>query len=189
MAMRIQDVMVREVVTIDASATVVEAAQRMAEANVGVLPVIDDGELCGVVTDRDLVVRVLAREADPRFTRAGDCATTEVVAARPEWNVDQALELMSRHHVGRLPVVDDDERPIGMVTLSSLTLRSRGVEEALSAAKEVSRRSAKGAAGPASRSGAGAREARKASRRPSRAQSNRAATRKEGGKRRLKRAS
>jgi CBS domain-containing protein len=62
--MRIRDVMVREVVTIDASATVVEAAQRMAEANVGVLPVIDDGELCGVVTDRDLVVRVLAREAD-----------------------------------------------------------------------------------------------------------------------------
>jgi acetoin utilization protein AcuB len=63
--MRIRDVMVREVVTIDASATVVEAAQRMAEANVGVLPVIDDGELCGVVTDRDLVVTHIGSRGRP----------------------------------------------------------------------------------------------------------------------------
>jgi CBS domain-containing protein len=187
--MRIRDVMVRDVVTIDASATVVEAAQRMVEANVGVLPVIENGELRGVLTDRDLVVRALAREADPRSTRAGDCATAEVFAARPEWDVDQALEMMSRHQVGRLPVVDDEERPIGIVTLSSLALRSRGDKEALSAAKEVSRRSAKGAPGSASRSKAGARKERKASRRSSKGQSNRTATRKEPGKRRLKPAS
>jgi CBS domain-containing protein len=186
--MRIRDVMVRDVVTIDASATVVEAAQRMVEANVGILPVIEDGELRGVLTDRDLVIRALAREADPRSTRAGDCATAEVFAARPEWNVDQALEMMSRHQVGRLPVIDDDERPIGIVTLSSLALRSRGDREALSAAKEVSRRSAKGAPDPGSKSGA-ARKERKASRRPSKGQSNQTATRKEPGKRRLKRAS
>ncbi len=184
--MRIKDVMVREVVTIDVTATLVEAAQRMREANVGVLPVIEDGELRGVLTDRDLVVRAQAPGADPPSPPVGDYATAEPFAARPGWDVDQAFELMARHQVGRLPVVDEDERPIGIVTLSSLALRSREDKAALSAAKEVSRRSAKGTPGPASRAGAGAR---KPSPRPSGGRSHRAPARTEPGKRRLKRAS
>jgi CBS domain-containing protein len=143
--MRIQDVMVHDLVTIDASATLTEAARRMRDANVGVLPVLVDGALGGVLTDRDVVVRAVAQGADPRSTRVGDCATTEPLAARPEWDVEQALELMAHYQVGRLPVIDAQGRPIGIVTLSSLALRSREDGEALAAAKDVSRRSAKGA--------------------------------------------
>jgi CBS-domain-containing membrane protein len=131
------------VVTIDASATLVEAAQRMREANVGVLPVIQDGVIRGVVTDRDLVVRAIAQEADPRATRVGDCATVELLVAHADWDTDRALELMARHQIGRLPVVDAADRPIGIVMLSSLALRAREDAQALSAARKC----------PAARSG------------------------------------
>lgn len=166
--MRVQDVMVRNVVTIDASAMLVEAAKKMREANVGVLPVIEDGQMRGVLTDRDLVVRAIAREADPASTSVGDCATTELLTAQPDWDVDEALKLMAHHQIGRLPVVDDEHRPIGIVTLSSVALRSREDDETLTAAKEVSRRSAKGAPRPAGavarRAKRGAEEARPAKR-------------------------
>jgi CBS domain-containing protein len=146
--MRVQDVMVRDVVAVDASATLVEAAKKMREANVGVLPVMENGEVRGVLTDRDLVVRAIAREADPASTSVGDCATAGPRTARADWDVDQALTMMAEHQIGRLPVVDDRNRPVGIVTLSSLALRSCEDDEALLAAKEVSRRSAKGASGP-----------------------------------------
>ncbi len=204
--MRMRDVMVRDVVTIDASETLVEAAERMREANVGILPVIQAGALRGVLTDRDLVVRAIAREADPRTTRVGDCATVEPFVAHADWDVDQALELMARHQVGRLPVVDAEGRPIGIVTLSSLALRSRQDDEALSAAKEISRRSARGGRGPvrepAKEGAAGVRQARgrraaagrqpsgpRPAQKPAGGRAHRAAPRTEPGKRRFKRAS
>jgi CBS domain-containing protein len=163
--MTIGDVMVRGVGTIEASATLVEAARRMREANVGILPVVEAGAVRGVVTDRELVVRAIAGEADARATRVGGCATAEPLVAHTDWDADEALELMARHQVGRLPVVDIDDRPIGIVTLSSLALRAREDDDALAAAKEVSRRSARGARGPAAgaeRSGQGQGAARRA---------------------------
>jgi CBS domain-containing protein len=188
--MRIADVMVRDVATIDASATLAEAARRMAEANVGVLPVIQEGVVRGVLTDRDLVVRAIARDADPRTTRVGDCATVEPVFAQADWDADEALELMAQHQIGRLPVVDDDDRPVGMVTLSSLALRARQDDEALSAAKEVARRSAKGGRAPMAGTARSAvrPSGRRPAQKPAGGRSHRAATRTEPGKRRFKRA-
>lgn len=142
-ARRVEDVMVREVETIDASAPLTQAAQRMRDANVGVLPVVEGGRLRGVLTDRDIVVRGVARGADLASLRVADCASRDLVAARAEWSVEHAMDIMAMHQVGRLPVVDDGERVIGIVTLSSLALRSPRQDEALDAAKEVSRRSAR----------------------------------------------
>ena len=62
--MKIRDVMVRDVIAVDPSASLAEAAQLMRQANVGILPVVEDGQVCGVITDRDLVVRALAVDAD-----------------------------------------------------------------------------------------------------------------------------
>jgi CBS domain-containing protein len=62
--MKIRDVMVRDVIAVDPSASLAEAAQLMRQANVGILPVVEDGQVCGVITDRDLVVRALAADAD-----------------------------------------------------------------------------------------------------------------------------
>lgn len=141
--MKVKDVMVRDVVSIDASKTLEEAAQLMSEANVGVLPVLEHGRLTGVVTDRDIVVRGVARKADPGATKVGDCASKDTVCARPEWDIDSAMDRMAQEQIGRLPVVDDANQVVGMVTLSSLALRSRQKGDALETAQEVSRRSAR----------------------------------------------
>lgn len=137
------DVMVRNVLTIEASATLLEAAQKMREANVGVLPVVDAGRLRGVVTDRDLVVRGMARGMDAAQTPVRYIASEDLACARADWDVEDAMQVMADCQVGRLPVVDDDNRVIGIVTLSSLALRSDEEHEALETAQEVSRRSAR----------------------------------------------
>ena len=142
--MKIRDVMVRDVVAIEPSVSLAEAAKLMRQANVGILPVVEDGQVCGVITDRDLVVRALALDADLGSTPVGECATGDPVVAHPDWDLDQAMETMARAQIGRLPVIDDDNQLAGMVTLGSLALRARKDKETLAAAKAVSRRSVKG---------------------------------------------
>src|SRR5262245_44834685 len=137
------DVMVRNVQTIDASMNLTQAAQRMRDANVGVLPVVEGGRLRGIVTDRDLVIRGMASGVDPSSMRVSDVATHSLIAARPDWVVQRAMDTMASHQIGRLPVIDEHERVCGMVTLSSLALRASQQHEALDTAKEVSRRSAR----------------------------------------------
>lgn len=143
---RVADVMVADVVTIEPSASLITAARRMGDANVGMLPVVDRGRVIGVLTDRDLVVRGMAREVDPDATRVSECMSDRVIPAHPDWPTERAIITMAQAQVGRLPVLDDDERLVGVVTLSSMAFRSRHKAVALEAAQEVSRRSAREAA-------------------------------------------
>jgi CBS domain-containing protein len=141
---RLRDVMITDVHAIEPDTTVVEAAEQMRQKNVGVLPIVDNDQVIGVITDRDLVVRVLAkRGADPATIRAVDCATKTPILAKPDWTPERALLVMAEQQIGRLPVVDDGGRLIGMVTLSSLALRSQKPDETLAAARKVSLRSAR----------------------------------------------
>jgi CBS domain-containing protein len=141
----VQEVMIRDVVTIDASATLLDAAELMRDFNVGMLPVMEDGELRGIVTDRDLVVRAMTRDVRPSEVRVGECLSEPPSCAAPDWSLEEAMDEMARQQVGRLPVVDADDRVIGVVTLSSLALRSPKQQEALETAQEVSRRSTRAA--------------------------------------------
>ena len=95
----VRDVMVDDVLTIDADATLLDAAQLMRDGNVGVLPVIEDGRLRGIITDRDLVVRAMAEGAVPAMTRVGECATWDIICARPESSIEEVMEVM-RHAAG-----------------------------------------------------------------------------------------
>jgi CBS domain-containing protein len=115
---QVGDIMVAAVETIDADASVADAARRMRDANVGALPVVDGqgGRLVGIVTDRDLVIRGLAADVDPRALRVRDCATAAPFTVQADWELDDAATLMARHRIGRLPVVDDHHRPVGIVT-------------------------------------------------------------------------
>lgn len=140
---RVKDVMIDKVISVDSSSTLAEAAQLMRDGNIGVLPVVEGGRLRGLLTDRDIVIRAVARGADARVTRVAECATGQVVSAKPEWSAEAAGQAMARHQIGRLPVVDEDGSLVGIVTLSSLALRSRDSDEAHHAAEEVSRRSAR----------------------------------------------
>ncbi len=96
------------------SATVVDAARTMAQEDVGPVPIVDGDRLVGIVTDRDLVVRVLAEGRDPNSTTVGEIASGDLVTVQPDTDVGEALELMSQQQVRRLLVAEGD-RLVGIV--------------------------------------------------------------------------
>lgn len=108
-----------DVHTVDAAATVTEAARLLADAGVGSLPVVEDGRPIGIVTDRDLVVRVLAKGEDPETLRVGRVATSPLVSIASDRNVDEAIFLMSSNRIRRLVVVDDG-RLTGVVSQADI---------------------------------------------------------------------
>ncbi len=113
--MRIADVMTRDVRVIQPDRTVREAARVMDEMNVGVLPVCDGRRLVGMVTDRDIVLRVVAEGKDPQASTVGEVASKDLVTVDPQQDLDEALRLMAQHQVRRLPVVEEDGRLVGIL--------------------------------------------------------------------------
>ncbi|HEX2045655.1 MAG TPA: CBS domain-containing protein, partial [Gaiellaceae bacterium] len=111
---QIRDLMTENPASCERGTSVAEVAKVMAREDVGPVPVVEGGKLVGVVTDRDLVVRVLAEGRDPESTTAGEVASSEVVTVSPDDSLDEALQLLARHQVRRLPVVEND-RLVGIV--------------------------------------------------------------------------
>lgn len=118
--MKVRDVMSGNVVRIHPEETVAVAARTLTRYNIGVLPVCgNDGKLCGVVTDRDLVTRCVAAERRPENTRIRDVMSPDVVCAVPEMDAGAAAHLMGKRQIRRLPVVSNG-RLCGMVSLGDL---------------------------------------------------------------------
>jgi CBS domain-containing protein len=105
--------------TISKDATVVDAARLMITENVGSLPVVKGSELVGIVTDRDLVVEVLAKDLDPNKTLVADVCSEEPTVASPEEPLDSALQRMASEQVRRLPVVEDG-RVVGILAQADI---------------------------------------------------------------------
>ncbi|GAB2998520.1 CBS domain-containing protein [Amycolatopsis acidiphila] len=102
-----REIMTRDPKCVRTSDTVLDAARLMAELNVGALPICgEDDRLKGMLTDRDIVVRVLAEGKDPRAIRAGDLAQGEVVTIGADDEADEIFRTMAQHQVRRLPVID-----------------------------------------------------------------------------------
>ena len=108
MAKSIRDCMTQSPETVDSSSTAVEAAQQMKKADAGMIPVVQNGKLVGTVTDRDIALRVVAEGKDPQNTTVGEFASKEIVTVEPDKDLSEALHLMARHQVRRLPVVEGD---------------------------------------------------------------------------------
>jgi len=127
MSDRVRNVMTPNPVVLPQTASVLDAARAMAEANVGPVLVVDREEaLCGVVTDRDIVVRAVATGRSLASTALGEMCTEETATLAPSDLVGDAIRLMRRHAVRRLPVVDAG-RPVGMVSLGDLVLQADSV--------------------------------------------------------------
>jgi CBS domain-containing protein len=106
----------RPVITISPESTVVEAAHIMLKHDVGCLLVTDDrGEVAGILSERDIVSKAVARSEDPCAVRVSQVMTADVITCMPWTTVEQARQLMAQHRVGHLPVVDDG-RPVAMVS-------------------------------------------------------------------------
>ena len=121
MANSVRDAMTENPSSIDASASVVEAARLIRDDNIGSLPITDDGKLVGMITDRDITTTVVADGADPRATSVGDIGSRDLISVEPEKGLDEALELMARHQVRRLPVVEDGAL-VGIVAQADVAL-------------------------------------------------------------------
>jgi CBS domain-containing protein len=124
--------------TVGTDASVQEIAQIMKSEDVGVVPVVEDGEPVGLITDRDLALRVLAEGKDPDRVRAGDIATRAPVSATPDMRVSEARELMEEHQIRRLPVVKG-RKLVGILSLGDVAwadASTREVGEALRAVSE-----------------------------------------------------
>jgi CBS domain-containing protein len=122
MAERIRDVMTTNPQTLPESTTVREAAETMRANDIGdVVVVDDDGKLSGILTDRDIVVRVVAEARDPRATRIGDIASRELTAVSPDDPVGRAVQLMRERAIRRLPAVERN-KVVGIVSIGDLAL-------------------------------------------------------------------
>jgi CBS domain-containing protein len=124
MAPKVREVMTSAVETAAKTQPLREAARMMRSGDYGSMPVVDDGRLVGMLTDRDIVVRAVAEGLDPNVALAGDFATPDPVAVQPEQPLDEALALMVRHRVRRLPVVEGGML-VGVLSQADVALEAK----------------------------------------------------------------
>jgi CBS domain-containing protein len=121
MAKSVRDAMTGDPRSIGAIASVVEAARLMREEHIGSLPITDGEKLVGMITDRDITTRVVAEAADPKVISVEDVYSRDLVSVEPDNDLQEALQLMARHQVRRLPVVEND-RLVGIVAQADIAL-------------------------------------------------------------------
>lgn len=120
----IQEVMTRDVQTISTQDSVQRAAQLMDELNVGAIPVVDDGRLVGMITDRDITVRSVAVGQDPASTRVNDVMSTDVRTCTVDQGVEDVLAQMADVQIRRVPVVDANGQVVGIVSLGDVVTKA-----------------------------------------------------------------
>ena len=119
MAKSIRDEMTEGPRSIGASDSVVDAARLMLEEDIGSLPVTDDDQLVGMITDRDIAMRVVSEATDPKATSVGDVCSRDVISVEADKDHEEALALMARHQVRRLPVVENGKL-VGIVAQADI---------------------------------------------------------------------
>jgi len=136
--MKVRDVMTGRVIRIDPEENVEVAARTLAQYNIGALPVCKaNGELCGMVTDRDLVTRCLATNKVPGQTKVREIMTSHIVSVRPDTDAGVAAHLMGRQQIRRL-VVTENGKLCGLVSLGDLAAREDSVMDAADALQDIS---------------------------------------------------
>jgi CBS domain-containing protein len=128
MGQSIRDVMTSDPQTVPADATLQDAAREM-KGDIGAVLVEDNGNVAGILTDRDIVVRAIAEGRDPSSTKVSDVATRDVKTLTPDSSVEDAIRIVREQNVRRIPVVEDG-RPAGIVSIGDLAIE-RDTDSAL----------------------------------------------------------
>ena len=123
MPQHIRDVMTSNPCTIDAERSVAYAAKMMREEDVGLAPIVEGDRLIGMLTDRDIATRVSAQGRNPDQVKVREVASTQLVTVDPQQDLDEALRMMAKHQIRRLPVVDEDGMLIGVVAQADIARR------------------------------------------------------------------
>jgi CBS domain-containing protein len=134
---KIGEVMSSEVHTIRPDASIEEAAQEMRDGDFGLLPVANNGQLLGVITDRDIAVRAVAEGKDPE-TPIQEVMSAGVISAHEDDSVEEAARIMSEHQIRRLPIVDDKEHLVGIVSLGDFAVDASDIGPVMEALEGIS---------------------------------------------------
>lgn len=135
---KLSEVMSTDVQTISPDATIEEAAQEMRDGDFGVVPVVEDEELVGVITDRDIAIRAVAEGRDSS-TPVREVMSEGVVWASEDDTVEDAARIMSDHQIRRLPIVDSEQHLVGIVSLGDFAVESSDIEPVVEALSDISR--------------------------------------------------
>jgi CBS domain-containing protein len=123
--MKVSDIMTKNPETANPGTTIGDIARMMRDLNVGIIPVVKDGgELAGVITDRDITIRVVADGLNPLYNSVQDFLSPNPVCVSPNDSVDDARELMSEHQIRRLLVVDHDKL-VGILSIGDVAIKDR----------------------------------------------------------------
>ncbi len=136
--MKIEQVMTKNPEYLAPDTTVAEAARKMGELDVGLLPVGDGTRLNGMLTDRDIALRVTAQGHDPDKTTVSEVMTPEIVYVFEDQDIEEAVKTMESHQIRRLIVLDRDKQMTGIVALGDLATRADSAKPAASALAGVS---------------------------------------------------
>jgi CBS domain-containing protein len=121
MAQYLRDIMTQKPLTLQTSDTITAAARTMRDGNIGDVVVLEGGQIRGILTDRDIVIRALAEGMDPSGTTVGQVCSRELTTLSPDDSIAQAVSIMRDKAIRRLPVVEDG-RPVGIVSLGDLAV-------------------------------------------------------------------
>lgn len=135
--MRCREIMTREMRTAARDASLQEAAAMMRDGDVGAVPVVEDGRLVGIVTDRDIVVRCIA-DGKGASTPVSDAMTTEIFSVRPDDFVFDAVRLMGDKQVRRIPVISEDGQLAGIISMADVALETEDELEIAETLEEIS---------------------------------------------------
>lgn len=126
--------------------TVAKVAQLMQSENIGSIPVIENlptQKLIGIVTDRDLVLKIIAKGQDPKSTKVEAVMTRQVVTCLAEDDLQKALDAMAEHQLRRIPIVDHDYKIVGIIAQADVATRVNQPEKTAEMVKEISQSNAK----------------------------------------------
>lgn len=121
MAQTLKDLMTPNPTTCSTDTSLFDASRQMKTQDIGNVIVTNRGKVCGIVTDRDIVVRAIAEGRDPQATTLGDICSTDIVTVSPDDDVTDAVTLMRERALRRLPVVDNG-KPVGIVSIGDLAI-------------------------------------------------------------------
>jgi len=123
--MELRDIMTRDVEIVSASASLKEAAGKMKSLDVGLMPVCDGDRLQGILTDRDITIRATAHGRDPKKTKVSDVMSTDLAYCLEEQEVEEAVSLMEARQIRRIPILNQDKRLVGIVSLADIAIHVR----------------------------------------------------------------
>ena len=140
------EVMTKKTVCCQPDDMVTTVAQLMQSENIGSIPVIENKQnqkLVGIVTDRDLALKIVAKGLDAKSTKVETVMTRQVVTCRAEDDLQKALDAMAEHQLRRIPIVDNDNKIVGIIAQADVATRVNQPEKTAAVVKEISQSNAK----------------------------------------------